>query len=232
MHYRLAAVDNDGTLHPAKGVWKYLQQPLELFDETARTLLEASIADELPYSEMVERTIARWAGIPAARFIGVLESLPLRPHSLQLLQRFRAMGMRIVTLSSGVHWWEEVWRGKYGVTFDHYRANVVEVDARGRCTGRVKIQVTDDNPLTNKGVILASLQAEWGITREETLALGDGTGDIPLFRQSGRSFCISPSGAKVVSATSDGELSSGDFAELIDRLPMLAETGDALQPGR
>ncbi|MEO7994896.1 MAG: HAD-IB family phosphatase, partial [bacterium] len=177
---------------------------------------------DLPYTSMVHRTIARWAGRPAEDFLAVLRDMPLRPSALAVLASFRSSGAQLLMLSSGVHWWEQIWRERWGTHFDGFRSNVVEVDAAGRCTGNVVVQVTDDAPGTNKGDWLRRFQAEWGIGKADTIAFGDGTGDIPLFEEAGESYCLSPTNDKVINAASRGELVSGDFLELRDRLPQLA----------
>lgn len=214
---RLAAFDNDGTLHPAKGVWEYLQQPLGLYEGDGERLLKAHLNGEMSYSELIRQSVARWEGRPAADFRGVIDGLPLRDGVLELLAELKRLEIPVVIFSSGVHWWEECWREKYGVSFARYRANVPEVDDAGFCTGGVDIRVTDDAPETNKGTLLRLVQEEWGIAPEATLALGDGRGDIPMFRQSGRSFCVSPS-AGVCEATTDGEVPGGDLRALLQYL--------------
>lgn len=222
MTLRLAAFDNDGTLHPGKGVWSYLQKPLGLWEAGGRDILMEHLEGDLPYTLMVERTIALWAGRPEAAFLTVLRSLPLRPNVLPFLRALEAAGVRKVVLSSGIHWWERIWRAEHGIVFDRYQSNVVEVDEHGICTGRVSIQVTDDDPATNKGAWLRRWQAEWGIGRAATLAMGDGNGDIPLLNEAGFAVCVDPTNDRVRAAAHSGELVDGDFAGLPHLVPVVS----------
>lgn len=218
---RLAAFDNDGTLHPAKGVWSYLQKPLGLWDGEGKSILMEHLEGDLPYTAMVERTIARWAGRHESEFMAVLRDLPLRPHAIPVVRGLQSAGVKCVILSSGIHWWEQIWAERHGIHFDRYLTNVVEVDAAGICTGQVQIQVTDDAPHTNKGHWLRQWQTEWGITRAETFAFGDGDGDIPLLQQAGIAVCVDPSNDQVRAAAQSGELLSGDLADLTQFWPEL-----------
>jgi len=220
-HIRLAAFDNDGTLHPAKGVWSYLQKPLGLWEGEGKSILMEHLEGDLPYTPMVERTIARWAGRHESEFLAVIRELPLRPHAIPLITGLQAAGVKCVVLSSGIHWWKQVWAEQYGIHFDRYLTNIVEVDEAGICTGKVRILATDDSPETGKGYGIRQWQTEWGITKEETFAFGDGGGDIPMLQQAGIAVCVDPSSDQVRVAAHSGELLSGDLAGLTQFWPEL-----------
>lgn len=227
---RLAAFDNDGTLHPAKGVWSYLQKPLGLWEGEGKAILMEHLEGDLPYTAMVQRTIARWAGRHESEFMVVLRDLPLRPHAIPLIRGLQHSGVKCVVLSSGIHWWEQIWAEAHDIRFDRYLTNVVEVDAAGICTGRVNIQVTDDAPHTNKGNWLRRWQQEWGITCEETFAFGDGSGDIPMLQQAAIAVCVDPSNDDVRKAAHSGELRSADLADLTQFWPDLGTLVPGLTP--
>ncbi|MCG3151675.1 MAG: hypothetical protein GEEBNDBF_00955 [bacterium] len=225
----LAAFDNDGTLHPAKGVWSYLQKPLGYWEGAGRDILMSHLEGDLPYTAMVQATIARWAGRPEADFLAVLRTLPLRPGIMPFLRGLEQAGVRRVVLSSGIHWWEAIWQEQHGVRFDRYATNIVEVDPDGLCTGKVQMLVTDDDPSTNKGTWLRRWQAEWGIGRDATFAMGDGTGDIPLLKEARIAVCVDPTNDRVREAAPAGELRSGDFGDLQHLVPELGTMLAGLQ---
>ena len=56
------------------------------------------------------------------------------------------------------------------------------------------------NPACNKGVALAQLAAHLGVTQDETMAVGDGSNDVPMLRWAGTGVAMGQAGAAVQAA--------------------------------
>ncbi len=67
-------------------------------------------------------------------------------------------------------------------------ANDVEVDEEGFLTGGGIVTV----PLREKGSLVTRIQREVGISPAETVAVGDSSVDVTMFRQAGMSIAFNP----------------------------------------
>jgi len=52
-------------------------------------------------------------------------------------------------------------------------------------------------PYSEKGRVLAELQARVGVSPKETMAMGDTRGDIPMFERAGISVAVNPNHPQV-----------------------------------
>lgn len=215
IRHRLILFDNDGTLNTQFSCWRYIQQPLGLFEPQGRQLLEDHLKGKMDYEEFSRRTVAMWKGIKIDEILKIIDKIPLRDGALEALNYFRKHGYKVCTVSSGFDIWKWVFRDKYGFVFDDFLANHLVVDDDGLLTGEVEMYVTEDTPKKNKGAHLVNLADKYGINQNETIMVGDGMGDINAFKVVGISFAICPSNKEVAEAA-DILLNSDSLRSLLD----------------
>jgi len=93
------------------------------------------------------------------------------------------------------------------------KANNLEIKA-GLLTGKVREPIVDR---TTKAEFLESIRQELGLSKEQTIAVGDGANDIDMIQQAGLgiAFCAKPALRQVADVSIDNR----DLAEIISLLP-------------
>lgn len=207
-NHKIIIFDNDGTLNTQFSCWRYLQKPLGIFEPDAHQLLRDHLAGKMDYEQFAKTNVSLWRGMKISDFENVINKIPLRDGVLECLNYFREHGYRIVCVSSGFDLWEKIFRNRYKFFFDDYLANHIVIDSQGIITGELIVNVTDDTPSLNKGKQLRKMCEKYSIQPEQTIMVGDGTGDIKAFDVAGLSFAINPTHDEVAQAADhilDGE---------------------------
>lgn len=146
-------------------------------------ITEAAMRGEIDFRESLTRRVAQLAGLEASALERVYaERLRLNPGAERLVARLKQAGLTTVLVSGGFTFFTERLQARLG--FDHSLANRLEIDA-GRLTGRVIGDIVD---ATAKRDTLERLAAARGLSREATLAMGDGANDLAMFEAAGLSF--------------------------------------------
>ena len=193
--YRLAAFDLDGVLTDFISSWVWVHKHFQVDNETGYELfMDHKIGDE----EFMRMDIALWRrqrpGLTREEVRHILNNVPLMPGVRESFQALREKGIITAIISGGIDLLAERVGQELGA--DHILANGLEADEEGRLTGE-GISVV---PLRQKDLVLARLQQELGITRSETVAIGDTGIDIPLFRQSGLGIAFNSEKSEVLEA--------------------------------
>ncbi|MRD72878.1 phosphoserine phosphatase SerB [Rhodocyclus tenuis] len=179
-------------------------------------ITEAAMRGEIDYSESLGRRVAVLAGLDARVLARVFaERLHLSPGVATLLEHVRHAGLRTAILSGGFTYFTERLRIELG--FDFATSNRLEI-ANGRLTGRVIGEVVD---ATAKAAHLRRLREEFGLQREQVIAVGDGANDLLMMAEAGLSVAFRAKPATRRGA--DASLSFGGLdriAALLDAPPL------------
>ncbi len=184
---RLVVTDVDSTL--------IAEEVIEELAERAgtRALVAAVTAramnGEIDFAESLRQRVATLEGVPESVFAAVLDEVHPTPGVQDLIDAVHAAGGFFGVVSGG---FEEVVGplcARMGI--DHYLANRLEVSG-GVLTGRVLGDIVTADA---KVAALERWTAEHALTREETVAIGDGANDVPMMRAAGLgiAFCAKPS---------------------------------------
>lgn len=193
MPLRLAVFDLDGTLKQAPDPYVYLHRQLGTL-EASLVHYERGVAGELGYGEWLRLDVALWKGVTRARLEALLRANPYLPGAVEAVRALRDAGVHVAVISTGIQVQAEMVCADLGV--ERWVANEVLFDAAGTCTGDAREHL----PEGGKGEIVAGLQAELGITPDETLAVGDGTSDLDMFARARVSVAVAPSSERVRNA--------------------------------
>ena len=165
---KLFVCDMDGVIFQGANFWLDLHRALGTADE-ALDLWEK--LGRTRYRVLSRRTASLWRGRSAEPYFRLIRERRYVP-GFDVLSRFARMrGAHMAIISSGAYHLAERARDELG--FDYIFANRLGIDGDGRFDGTVDVQV-DNN---RKVRILTELQATLGVSREETVVIGDTESD-------------------------------------------------------
>lgn len=170
-------------------------------------ITESAMRGEIDYRESLARRLALLAGLDARVLARVFsERLQLSAGAVELLDTVHDAGLRTAILSGGFTYFTERLRIEHG--FDFATSNRLEI-ANGHLTGRVIGEVIDASA---KAEHLCRLREEYGLAREQVIAVGDGANDLLMLGEAGVSVAYRAKPA--VRARADAALNFGGLERI------------------
>lgn len=176
---KLVAFDMDGTLIDVASSWAAVHQHYGLSNAKA---VERFLRDEIDDVEFVRADVQLWQSVNPDISIDDLERIlgkvPLMPGARELVAGLRSDGIRTAIVSGGL----DVAARRVGreLGIDYVLANGIRVRPDGRLTDEGIVRV----PIKQKDRVLAAVQRQLSVTREETASVGNSEIDIAMFRES------------------------------------------------
>jgi phosphoserine phosphatase len=183
--YRALALDVCGVLTTHKSVWQFIHEELGLWEGTAVRFQEEFIAGAISYREFCERDAALWAGKSVEELAAIVSRLPYREGIGELFETARRLRLKTALISTGLTLLTDRIRADFGV--DYAVANRL-ITADGVFTGGVEVLVPHDG----KGKELIRFARRVGAAPLEVIAVGDGSSDVPMFREAGYAVGFGP----------------------------------------
>jgi phosphoserine phosphatase len=160
----------------------------ECLDELGRTigqgekvaaLTAAAMRGEIDFEAALTTRVALFAGVDVATIEELVERLTPNSGAQTLVATMRAHGAYTALVSGGF----TLFAAPVGrrLRFDEVFANRLEIN-HGRLTGRITAPIQGAE---GKGEVLTSLRDARGLSREATLAVGDGANDIKMLGLAG-----------------------------------------------
>jgi phosphoserine phosphatase len=212
--YRLIAFDMDSTLITIECIDE-IAAAVGLKEQVA-AITEATMRGELAdFRESLIQRVALLKGVPVEALQSVYdERLRLTPGADTLVAACKAAGLKVLLVSGGFTFFAERLRVRLGLDF--VRSNLLEV-ADGALTGHVVPQAWGDicdGPA--KRATLLDVASLMGIDPAQTIAVGDGSNDIPMMQAAGLSvaFHAKPK----VRAVADVAIDAGGLDQLLQLL--------------
>jgi phosphoserine phosphatase len=219
--FKLALFDLDGTLTTERSAWEYIHRRLGVWDGQAEKFQQAYLRREISYDEFCRLDAAIWKGMKISEVKGILGQIPLQPGAGELIAYLRKKGVSLGIISSGLSFLSERIKEEFG--FDYAVANDLQTED-GILTGGIRINVHYDQ----KAEWVEDARRRFQLEKEDVFAVGDSSGDIPMFRGCGFSIafnCSSPG----LEAVATVRIRSCDLRDLIPVLdPYL---GPPARPG-
>ena len=178
--YKLVAFDLDGVLTDHISSWMWVHQHFNVDNEEGYRLFQEKKIDDL---EFMRKDISLWLkkkpDLKEYEVEEILNKVPITKGSKETFEVLKMNGIKTAIISGGI----DLLAKRVGayVGADFVFANALERRKDGTLTGE-GISIV---PLRRKDIILAKLQRELNIKKEETVAVGDSLIDIPLFQQAG-----------------------------------------------
>ncbi len=208
--FKLALFDLDGTLTRERSAWEYIHRRLGVWEGYAEKFQEAFLRGEITYDRFCQLDALVWKGMKASEVKKILMETPLHGGIGDLVGYLRAKGVKLGIISSGLSFLSDWIKERYG--FDYAVANELGV-TDGILDGRIKIQVQYDQ----KGKWVREARRRFKAGKDEVLAVGDSTGDIPMFRMARVAIAFN-SRSPELEAVATASIRGGDLRALIPAL--------------
>ncbi len=143
-------------------------------------ITEEAMRGEIPYAESLARRVALLAGLEEAALERVYrDTLTLSPGAERLIEVCRSRGIRTLLVSGGFTFFTERVQARLGI--DEALANELEV-IDGRLSGRLRGAIVD---AVAKAARFREVAARLGLSKSQTLAVGDGANDLAMMAEAG-----------------------------------------------
>jgi phosphoserine phosphatase len=162
-------------------------------------ITEAAMRGELDFAESLVQRVATLAGLPATVIDEVAAQLELMPGARTTIRTLRRLGYRCGAVSGGFR--RIIEPLAEDLMLDYVAANELEI-IDGVITGRVVGQIVDR---PGKAAALRDFAQKFGISMEQTVAVGDGANDIDMLSAAGLGIAFNAKPA--LRAVADASLS-------------------------
>ena len=183
---KLAVFDFDSTLMDGETI-DFLAKELGFEAEVAQ-ITERAMAGELDFFDSLVERVALLKGLELNKVNSICQNLPLINGAKEAVESLKSQGFRVVCFSGGFRNATEPICASLEIDAD-FSNYLHEKD--GILTGLVGGEMMFSD---SKGKMLKRLQSLLGVSKENTLVVGDGANDISMFKHAGVSvaFCAKP----------------------------------------
>ena len=210
--YKIAIFDLDGTLTQEKSIWQYIHIKLGRWYGFAEDYQRQFLAGMISYERFCELDAQVWRGMKVEALLGIVKTVPFHQGAEDLIRYLKQKGLKLALVSSGLSVLSDWVHQRYG--FDYSVSNDL-LHEDGIVTGRVKIQVYYDQ----KAEWVKRILKQFEVRPEETIAIGDSSGDMEMFRMAGFSVAFNSSCADLDRIASVC-VSSQNLADIIPHLAL------------
>jgi len=207
---KLAVFDFDSTLMDGETI-DFFAQPLGL-EAKVSAITEAAMSGELDFFTALVARAKLLKGLNASVADNICQNLPIMPGAKEAVDELKSRGYKVVCFSGGFRKATEPACQKLGIDADF--ANFLYADANGNLTGEVGGEMMYGDA---KGDMIQRLQKLLGVTRENTLVVGDGANDLSMFAHADTrvAFCA----RDVLKNAATHIIQTKDLRGVIDTIP-------------
>lgn len=183
---KLAVFDFDSTLMDGETI-DFFAKELGLEAQVSE-ITDLAMNGKMDFFESLFNRVALLEGLEFSKVEAICQSLPYMPGAKETIKALKADGYTVVCFSGGFRTATSIAKDALG--FDADFANILH-HKDGKLSGRVGGDMMFDS---SKGDMIVRLQNLLGITRKDTLVVGDGANDRSMFAHADTrvAFCAKP----------------------------------------
>ena len=160
----------------------------EIIDEMAKlagvgrkvaAITQEGMKGKIDYVQSLRARVSLLKGLSIKSLEPLAETLKLTKGSEELILALREMGFKIGLISGGFSYFTDIVKKRLG--FDYAFGNELEIK-KGKLTGRIRGKIID---AYRKAQIMDEICHKEGITRDEVVAIGDGSNDRIMVANAG-----------------------------------------------
>ncbi len=171
---KLAVFDFDSTLMDGETI-DFLAEPLGLKDKVA-SITEMAMRGELDFFESLIMRVKLLEGLQEKKVNEICHNLPYMPGADETIKALKKDGYKVVVFSGGFR--NATSYAKKVLGFDADFSNTLH-SKNGILTGLVGGEMMFSH---SKGDMLNRLQQVLGVSKEDTIVVGDGANDLSMFK--------------------------------------------------
>ena len=183
---KLAVFDFDSTLMDGETI-DFLAAPLGL-EEAVASITERAMAGELDFFKSLIARVALIEGLEKEKVDAICADLPMMPGAQEVVAGLKERGYTVVCFSGGFRNATKPACDRLGIAADF--SNFLHSE-NGILTGQVGGEMMYSDA---KGDMIVRMQGLLGVSRRDTLVVGDGANDLSMFAHADTrvAFCAKP----------------------------------------
>ena len=186
MTNKLAVFDFDSTLMDGETL-EFFAQELGIRDKV-KAITDKAMRGELDFFESLKERVSYLKGLPVEKVDEICKNLPLMNGAKEVVNGLKEKGYKVVCFSGGFRNATAYFKDILGL--DAEFSNILH-SKDDLLTGYVGGEMMFND---SKGQMLCRLQRLLDVSKENTIAVGDGANDLSMFRYAGKriAFCAKP----------------------------------------
>jgi len=199
----------DGVLADVESSWVYVHRHFGVNNDHS---LYAYLRGEIDDLEFIRRDIGLWKAkdpaVTSDKIRQVLKGVPIMPGAMEAVRGLRDIGVKTAIVSAGIDLLSERIAVELGI--DRQVANGLMADQQGRLSGEGTLRVR----LMDKGDAVVEVMKDFGVPRDEVVAVGNSKYDVSMFTKAGRGIAFLPAD-ETVRDSADEVIDRKDLAQIL-----------------
>jgi len=162
------------------------------------TITERGMRGEIDFSESLRARVSLLKGLEIKNLESIAKTVKLTQGSEELVASLKEMGFKVALISGGFSYFTDILKKRLG--FDYAFGNELEIK-KGRLTGRIRGKIIDAR---RKAEALDEICRQEGITRDEVVAVGDGSNDRIMVANAGLGIAFNAK--EILNKVADGAI--------------------------
>jgi len=170
-------------------------------EKQVKALTERGMRGEINFVQSLRTRVSFLKGLRVKSLESLAKTFKLTKGSEELIAALKEMGFKIALISGGFTYFTDVLKDRLG--FDYAFGNELEIQ-KARLTGRIKGRIIDAQ---RKAEIMDEICRKEGITRDEVVAVGDGSNDRIMVANAGLGIAFNAK--EILKKVADGAITGG-----------------------